>query len=286
MSLKVIYRGHLTDCNYSCEYCPFSKEMNNEEMQTLDKNDLARFVEWVEKNSSAEMPMEIFFTPYGEALVRKWYQEAIISLSHMPFVIKVAAQTNLAWNQKWLSRCNTKTTALWITYHPDFISEDKFVEKCNAIKALNIRHSVGVVGLRQHFPMIASLRQRLPQETYLWVNAYKREANYYTDTEIDFLEDIDFLFKQNLPWYDSLGKPCKAGDEVVSVEGNGNLFRCHFIKIKKGNIFEDPLVNLLKKEPCSKASCHCHIGYIYLNHLKSDEVYGNGLLERIPIQYG
>ncbi len=282
MGLKIIYRGHLTDCNYSCEYCPFAKEKNSREMQTLDSNDLTRFVEWVEQNSSATQPMEIFITPYGEALVRKWYQEAVIALSHLPFVTKVAAQTNLAWNTRWLARCNSQTTALWTTYHPDFVIEDKFIEKCGELGAMHIRHSVGVVGLHQHFDKIAALRRRLPKEIYMWVNAYKREANYYSAAQIAFLEEIDYLFQQNLPWYESMGKACKAGSEVVAVEGNGDLYRCHFIKTKKGNIFTDPLMSLLKKEACSKATCHCHIGYIHLEHLKSDEIYGDGLLERIP----
>ena len=285
MSLKILYRGHLTDCNYSCEYCPFEKEKNSREMQALDRNDLARFVAWVEANSSATMPMEIFITPYGEALVRQWYQEAMITLSHLPHVRKVAAQTNLAWNTRWLARCDAKTTALWTTYHPDFVSEDKFIDKCRSLDAMDIRYSVGVVGLREHFPKIASLRQRLSKDIYLWVNAYKREENYYTDADIAFLEGIDYLFRQNLPWYESMGKACKAGDEVVSIEGNGDMFRCHFIKTKKGNIFADPLASLLKKEPCSKATCHCHIGYIHLDQLKADEVYGDGLLERIPVRY-
>ncbi|MCH8621213.1 STM4011 family radical SAM protein [Undibacterium sp. TS12] len=286
MSLKVIYRGHLTDCNYSCEYCPFAKEKNSREMQALDRKDLDRFVAWVEQNSSAARPMEIFITPYGEALVRKWYQEAMIRLSHLPHVSKVAAQTNLAWNTQWLSRCNVQTTALWTTYHPDFVSEDKFAGKCEELRAMQIRHSVGVVGLQQHFAKIASLRQRLPDSTYMWVNAYKREANYYTDQDISFLEGIDHLFRLNLPWYESMGKPCKAGDEIVSIEGNGDLFRCHFIKTRKGNIFTDPLDSMLKKEVCTKATCHCHIGYIHLDHMKSEQVYGSGLLERIPVKYG
>lgn len=285
MSLKILYRGHLTDCNYSCEYCPFAKEKNSREMQALDRNDLARFVAWVEANSSAAMPMEIFITPYGEALVRQWYQEAMITLSHLPHVRKVAAQTNLAWNTRWLARCDAKTTALWTTYHPDFVSEDKFIDKCKSLDAMDIRYSVGVVGLREHFAKIASLRQRLSKDIYLWVNAYKREEAYYTDADIAFLEEIDYLFRQNLPWYDSMGKACKAGDEVVSIEGNGDMFRCHFIKTKKGNIFADPLASLLKKELCSKATCHCHIGYIHLDQLKADEIYGDGLLERIPVRY-
>lgn len=285
MSLKIIYRGHLTDCNYSCEYCPFAKEKNNREEQALDQYDLNRFVEWVAQNSNASQTMEILITPYGEALVRKWYREAVIRLSHLPFVKKIAVQTNLAFNTEWLSRCNPSTTALWTTYHPDFTTEDKFFEKTQELSALQIHHSVGVVGLKQHFDQIAALRKRLPKNVYMWVNAYKRETNYYSDEEIHFLENIDPLFRDNLPWYESFGKDCKAGSEVVSIEGNGDLFRCHFIKTRKGNIFQEPLIKLLEKEPCSKATCHCHIGYIHLDSLQSVKVYGSGLLERIPVGF-
>lgn len=285
MSLKIIYRGHLSDCNYTCPYCPFSMRRNSKEMQALDRKDLARFVAWAEQNSRAERPLEILITPYGEALTRKWYQEAVISLSRLPHVNKIAVQTNLSCNVQWLARCNEQVTALWVTYHPEQVSEDRFLEKCAALSAMKIRYSVGVVGMRAHFERIAALRARLPTHIYLWVNAYKREGNYYSKDDIDWLTGIDPLFRDNLPYYPSSGKACRAGSEVISIEGNGDVYRCHFIKNKLGNIFEDSVDSLLKKEPCSNANCHCHIGYIHLEHLSLYDVYGTGLLERIPQAY-
>ena len=41
------------------------------------------------------------------------------------------------------------------------------------------RFSVGVVGLKEHVAEIAALRAELPPAVYLWVNAYKREPDYY-----------------------------------------------------------------------------------------------------------
>lgn len=282
MSLKILYRGHLSDCNYTCEYCPFSMARNSKEMRDLDKNDLERFVAWVEKNSSAERPFEILITPYGEALIRKWYQEAVIHLSHLPHVNKIAVQTNLSCSAQWLKRCNKQSTALWATYHPEQVTEDKFVEKCATLTRMGIRYSVGVVGTQEHFERITAIRKRLPENVYLWVNAYKRMPDYYSSNDIDFLTAIDSLFQDNLPDYPSLGRSCRTGKDVISIEGNGEVYRCHFIKTRRGNIFEDSLDSMLREEHCSKAICHCHIGYIHLDHLRLYETYADGLLERIP----
>ena len=38
----------------------------------------------------------VLFTPWGEALVRKGYRDALVELSHLPHVDRVAIQTNLS----------------------------------------------------------------------------------------------------------------------------------------------------------------------------------------------
>jgi MoaA/NifB/PqqE/SkfB family radical SAM enzyme len=285
MSLNLFYRGHVSDCNYSCHYCPFALTRNSAEQRQLDQRDLARFVDWVEHNSSADRPMSILITPYGEALIHPWYRDAVIRLSHLPFVNKIAIQTNLSCHLDWLQACNKPTTALWATYHPEQVRQDKFVNKCATLNRMGIHYSVGVVGMQQHFEQIASLRQRLPKTQYLWINAYKRQADYYSSSDIEFLQAIDPLFKDNLPDYPSLGRSCQAGQGAVLIEGNGDLYRCHFIKTKRGNIFEQPLDSMLRAEACSKTSCHCYIGYIHLDELQLAQKYGERLLERIPIAW-
>ncbi len=282
MSLKILYRGHLSDCNYTCAYCPFSMTRNTPAQQAEDARDLARFVAWVQTHASAARPIEILITPYGEALARKWYREAVRELSHTPQVRRIAVQTNLSCPVQWLADCNVQTTALWLTYHPEQIAAEKFLAKCHALSAMSIRYSVGVVGTRKHFPAIAAMRAALPESIYLWVNAYKDQADYYRPGEIAWLTGIDPRFPDNLPDYPSLGQPCQAGHEVISVDGTGNVYRCHFIKERLGNLFENELDTLLKPRLCSNAVCNCHIGYVHMNALKLHEVYGEGLLERIP----
>ena len=148
-----------------------------------------------------------------------------------------------------------------------------------------IRYSVGVVGLREHFAAIEELRAALRPETYLWINAYKRDPNYYDPREIDRLLGIDPYFHWNLPAYSSRGKPCSAGDTSFAVDGDGNVRRCHFIETTIGNIYDPGFPGCLEPRPCSAATCSCHIGYIHRPELNLIELYRDGLLERIPADW-
>jgi hypothetical protein len=82
--------------------------------------------------------------------------------------------------------------------------------------------------------------------------------------------------------YPSLGKFCRAGSSVISVDGDGTMRRCHFIKEPIGNIYDRNFAEALCDRPCSNATCHCHIGYVHLDYLHLDRLFGDGILERIP----
>jgi len=192
MNLKILYRGPLSSCNYACDYCPFAKHTETAAELAHDRECLERFVNWVvnEQNSS----LGILFTPWGEALVRKWYQEALARLTHLPQVWKAAIQTNISCKLDWVEACDKTKLALWCTYHPGETTREKFLDKCAELLERGVRFSVGVVGLKEHFEEIAVLRRELPKEVYIWVNAYKREANYYDSAMLEEIENIDSLF--------------------------------------------------------------------------------------------
>lgn len=284
MKLQILYRGYLSECNYSCYYCPFSKTINSKEEQQKDRKALKRFVQWVKDNSTKEFTIEILFIPFGEALVRDWYQNAIIELSHLPYVSKVAVQTNLSYELDWLNLCGD-SIALWTTFHPHMVSTDDFLTQCEWLRKNGVRHSVGSVGIKDSFTKIAYLREKLHNSIYLWINAYKHEENYYSEEEIKSLCEIDPFFHYNLSAYQTKGSRCNTGSNVVFIDGSGDLYRCNFIKEKRGNIFEDSIKDLLCELPCSNDECHCHIGYIHLNDKPFSQIYNNGLLERIPMNW-
>lgn len=280
MNLSLLYRGPLSSCNYSCDYCPFAKTKNTREELADDKAKLDRIVSWITRQEAHRFG--ILFTPWGEAMIRKYYQRAITTLSHLPNVRRVAIQTNLSSPLEWLSDCNAQTVALWTTFHPTQISRSAFVEKCLQLRSMGIRFSVGTVGFHEALDEIEALRRALPPDVYVWVNANKKLPDYYSAQDVQRLLAVDPLFRWNLHEHPSAGESCRAGESVFSVDGDGKMFRCHFIKQQIGTIYDDDWTAALQSRACTNTSCGCHIGYVHMDKLEQDAVYGEGLLERIP----
>jgi MoaA/NifB/PqqE/SkfB family radical SAM enzyme len=283
MNLSILYRGPLSSCNYSCGYCPFAKHAEMPEELAHDRACLGRFVEWVA--GRAGDTIGVLFTPWGEALVRRWYQDALARLTRLPHVRKAAIQTNLSCKLDWMEACDPAKLALWCTYHPDEVSRERFLARCRELLSRGVRFSVGVVGLKEHLAEINALRSALLPDVYLWVNAYKREPNYYSAESLRQLEAIDPLFPINNHAHASLGESCRAGHTVISVDGDGTIRRCHFIKRPIGNIYEPGFERNLFERPCTNDSCGCHIGYVHLNRLGLYDLFGPGVLERVPLGY-
>ncbi|BDS13268.1 STM4011 family radical SAM protein [Aureispira anguillae] len=282
MKWSILYRGPLSSCNYGCSYCPFAKTKNTRSELADDAKRLQNFVDWV---SSRSEQISILFTPWGEGLIRKYYQEAMTTLSHLPQVQKVSIQTNLSCPTTWMDKVNKEAFALWTTFHPSQISLDKFVGKCQELDDLAIQYSVGFVAFKNELDILEQLRDKIHSSRYVWANAYKRVVDYYTEEEIQRIEQVDPLFRYNTKYHDSFGKSCQAGYRSFTVDGNGDVRSCHFINTVLGNIYKDDVSSILAPRLCSNATCGCHIGYVHLDELKLYDTYADGILERIPSAY-
>lgn len=279
MTLSILYRGPLSSCNYACDYCPFAKRTETPAELAHDRACLERFVGWV---GARPYPVGVLFTPWGEGLVRRWYQDALAELTNMPHVVKAAIQTNLSCKLDWTDGCDKAKLALWSTFHPGETTRERFLGKCRELIARGVRFSVGVVGMKEHLTEIATLRAELPPAVYLWVNAYKREPDYYTPDMVADLTALDPLFLLNNTRHPSLGKPCHTGHTVISVAGDGTARRCHFVDTPLGNIYHPDFERCLTPRPCPNATCGCHIGYVHLQPLGLYDRFAGGVLERIP----
>jgi hypothetical protein len=281
LTLSILYRGPLSSCNYDCHYCPFAKHSESAAELAADRAALERFTGWVAARPTGDR-IGILFTPWGEALVRRWYREALVRLTGLPQVVRAAVQSNLSCGLDWVEECDRGKLALWTTYHPGQVPRTRFLEKCRHLSQRGVRFSVGIVGLREHFAEVEALRRELPPDVYLWVNAYKDRADYYRDGEADWLGSIDPLFGFNNRRHPSAGRACRAGHTVISVDGEGTVRRCHFIREPLGNLYEPDFERLLQERVCTNATCGCHIGYVHMPALGLYEVFGDGVLERIP----
>src|SRR5215472_10407250 len=100
MQLSILYRGPLSSCNYGCAYCPFAKHIETAAELAEDRRALDRFVGWTAGRTGDSLG--VLFTPWGEALIRRWYQGALIRLTNLPNVHKAAIQTNLSCKLDWV----------------------------------------------------------------------------------------------------------------------------------------------------------------------------------------
>lgn len=283
-ALTILYRGPLSSCNYGCDYCPFAKHRETREELETDRRALARFLEWV-ASQEGKRQISVLFTPWGEALVRPWYQEALVRLTGLPHVAKAAIQTNISARLEWTERCDLSRLGLWCTFHPSETTRERFLQRCLELDRRGVRYSVGMVGLKESLAEIETMRRELNPDVYLWINAWKRSTDYYTAAEVERLTAVDPLFPINNTRHPSLGRACRAGAEVISVDGDGNARRCHFVPQLIGNLYEPGFEAALMERPCPNATCGCHIGYVHLDELNLYPVYGDGLLERIPADY-
>jgi MoaA/NifB/PqqE/SkfB family radical SAM enzyme len=281
MKLSILYRGPLSSCNYGCPYCPFAKHSETRAEHRADAEALERFLGWVEAQGDRHT-ISVFFTPWGEALIHPRYQRAFVRLTNMAHVEKVTIQTNLSSRLGWVEDCDKSRMALWTTYHPGEVSREKFLARCTELVERGVAFSVGVVGMQEHIDEIEAMRKALPESVYLWVNAYKRVPDYYSREDLARLETVDALFPINNVRHASKGKHCLTGESVFSVDGEGVMRRCHFIRETIGNIYQADWEAALQPRLCSNDTCGCHIGYVHMPDLGMGEVFGAGILERVP----
>ncbi|MFC9773741.1 STM4011 family radical SAM protein [Paenibacillus chitinolyticus] len=281
MKATLYYRGSLSSCNYDCPYCPFSKNKDSAATLAKDRRQVETFTDWAESQGAEGHRLSVFFNPYGEGLTHRWYKEAMVRLSHMEHVDKVAIQTNLSAGLAWTGELDPKKTAFWVTYHPGQTTEEKFLEQVLQLYRRGIPFSVGSVGVKSAFGRLESLRRSLPSDVYMWVNAFKDKRDYYTDEDRAFLRSLDPLFDLNAEDYESRGRACGTGLDVFYVQGPGIVKRCYKDRRVIGHLYRDGLDALSQPRPCGMDCCDCYIGYIHMPDLQLRKRYGDGLLERI-----
>jgi len=277
-TLRMLYRGPLASCNYDCPYCPFAKRRDPPERLRADRAALERFTGWVRDFGE---PVEVLFTPWGEGLTRSWYRAALVELSQLGHVGRVAIQTNLSARlDGWLGAADSTKLAFWCTYHPGQTTIERFLAACATLRRHGLRHSVGIVGLAEHHAAALELRERLDPEVYLWVNA--ADGHTYSAAEEAAWTAVDPLFGYSVRPHASLGRACRTGDDVVSVLGDGTVRRCHFVPEALGNLYAGSWAARRGPRPCPNGACDCHIGYVHLETLPLYDVFAGGILERIP----
>jgi hypothetical protein len=279
MNYSLLYRGWLSSCNYSCGYCPFAKRVDSQLHLRRDRESLALFVAWAEQQSADQW--DILFTPWGEALVRPWYQAAMARLSRLPHVRGVSAQTNLSCSTAWIADCRLDRFSLWATFHPTEVDASAFVAKVLKVRNRGAQVSVGMVAIPGTLDQVEAMRDRLPPDVSLWLNAQQPRRRPFSTDEIASFCQIDPQFRLTLRPERSRGMPCSTGEVAFTVDGNGDMRRCHFVDNVIGNIHATDWRSALRPRKCPKATCTCYLGISSL-HSSEPHPYSRSLLGEQP----
>lgn len=269
--LTLMYRGPLASCNYACAYCPFALQRPRRSVLQADREALGRFMAWV---AGLDREVQVFFTPWGEALGHRHYGEALATLSHMGHVRRAGIQTNGSGPLGFLRAAVPSRLALWMSWHPTQVTADRFLARVERAHEAGVQLSVGVVAIPGQEDVYAALRTRLPPAAAFWVNALK-PGGRYTETQRDRLRALDPEFDLELVAHPSRGRACGAGETALTVDGDGTVRRCHFVDRPLGNIHVDPLEQMLAPRLCPRSRCDCYLGYQSLTHLGLAERHGD-----------
>ncbi len=271
---QIVYRGVIKSCNYSCEYCPFSKHISQRELEK-DVVELKRFVTFMEKNQLNAGAIQI--VPYGEVLIHEYYWKVMAALSRIDKIDAVGCQTNLSFPiKKMLEVFETagghrEKLRLWCTFHPSMVSLERFLEQCSMLEKEKVSYCVGSVGVPEHLKILTQLREKLPIFVSMWVNPMDGLKREYTQEEIAGFEKIDAFFSYLLKHKKANPQQCKGclGDSLF-VHSNGDVTPCNISKKKLGNIYQSLMFweqkqdrgrEHMKVEYCGQKECSCFLAY-------------------------
>lgn len=267
MNRQWYYRGSLRACNYSCDYCPFSKHRISQRELQEDERAFFRFVDCflmrIQEDRASGHALQI--VPYGEALVHEYYWRGLARVSRHFEVDAVGAQTNLSFPvEKMVSLYqqqggDLQKLRLWCTYHPQMVSMEQFLESCQKLSGWKISYCVGVVGVPEHRERIQRLRDKLPEEVFLWINKMDGLKRNYTKKEIDAFLQIDPYFEQELTHHTNLPEVRSCGNQLF-VEADGSISGCNLCRNHAGNIYDEHL-DFSTPPVCSRRECSCYLSY-------------------------
>lgn len=287
MTLLVLFRTRLEWCNYTCHYCPWNADTVRVSAEAF-REDEARLRRIVERIGMLTRRVEFFITPKAEYLVLPYWREAVARLCALPQVERVTVQTNLSFDvSALLDTLDAGKLALWTTFHPTEVDEaqrETLFDKWALLRHRRVPFSVGIVGTRENLSHALELRRRLGREVYVWVNAYKREPDYYSSTDLETIRSIDAYFDLNNQHFASLGQPCTAGQRAVYLDDEGDIRRCFFVGEVMGNLYRDGWATLDAPLCCPVRTCHCYVGHMHIVELDFRRVYGKYLAARIPVE--
>jgi len=288
MVRQIYYRGSLRFCNYSCSYCPFSKEKKSRRQLEGDERELFRFVELI---GQKKFEGAIQIIPYGEALIHRYYWRALAQLSRMPEIEAVGAQSNFSFVTTEMLEEFEKAGGqkeklrLWGTFHPEMVSEQNFLGNCHQLQDAGILFCAGSVGVPENLPRLQRMREGLDPSVYFWINKMDGLGRNYSREEIQAFSALDPYFPLELRHYKADPKHCGS---AFFCDGKGDVYACNRCRRKLANLYAGDSGKALwhiteDNRKCQKRECDCYISYCNRDDLDEMASFGPYPAFRIPL---
>lgn len=280
------YRGVLKSCNYTCDYCPFSKTTVTQATIRSDREALFRFCDYIENLDAETDSLQIFLLPYGEGMIHRHYTEALARLSALPSVHRVSCQTNLSWNINRFAngvrelKGELSRISFWCSFHPQCTELADFIEQCTRLGNYGIRYCAGMVAKPGYESLAEEMRTALPASTYMWLNAMDGLNRNYTAEETARFSAIDPLFSLNCDGLPANESDCRGGKDSLFVKADGRTALCPVAGKYAGNLYKN---NSPETQPhCKATNCNCYLAYSNREASGLSHLFGRGTFLRIP----
>lgn len=286
MVRQIYYRGSLRFCNYSCGYCPFSKEKESKSKLEEDGRELFQFVEEIGQKKFAGA---IQIVPYGEALIHRYYWRALAKLSRLSQIEAVGAQSNFSFSVEQMlgefekAGGEREKLRLWGTFHPDMVSEQDFLRVCHELKEAGVLFCAGAVGVPENVSLLLRIRENLDPAVYFWINKMDGLGRKYSREEIQAFSGLDPYFPLELRHYKADAAHCGS---ALFCNAKGEMYACNRCRRKSANLYGDPEETLWhiseNARICDRRECDCYISYCNRDDLEELASFGPYPAFRIP----
>jgi MoaA/NifB/PqqE/SkfB family radical SAM enzyme len=214
-------------CNYECSYCPVVTWFN---MASIYPKECERPpADWIDAMS--RLPKANIYFSGGEPFLYRGLPDVINGLVARHNILGVV--TNGTVNVSEYDKIKNPIH-LNISYHREFVAEDKFVAKIQALRDLRKFHiNVNIVATRENLPVLERVSKLITdRRVSLHVDPYiDPGSNFrYTREELalltKYLEADRLTQMDRLEFNDYAVKTCSAGQNYINVMPDGTVFRC------------------------------------------------------------
>jgi MoaA/NifB/PqqE/SkfB family radical SAM enzyme len=210
-------------CNYRCSYCNI---VTNFDFGTVSGRQAERSVEdWLRAMDA--MPPTMFFFAGGEPMLYSGFPDLLngMPLKHTLLGVVSNGTAKMAVYKQIKNRIG-----LNISFHREFIEEDKFVAKVEQLKEL-FNVSVNIVATRENLSVLRTLDQSFKnKEITLHVDRLLDDTVIYTPEEVAFLDSFLTVErrrqKDQLNYKDYEPKVCGAGNNYINIMPDGEVYTC------------------------------------------------------------